>query len=134
MGIEDNKIVVRRLMDRLTAGDTKGAVDLLSDDGRWWVGGKADLFPVAGYKNKTELRALLDDLILPMPNGLSMTIKSMIAEGDRVAAEVESYGEAPNGRLYNNEYHFLIIVRDGLIFEVREYLDTMHGFDVFVRP
>ena len=134
MGIEDNKNVVRRLMDRLTAGDTEGAVDLLSEDGRWWVGGKPDLFPVAGYKNKSEIRELLNSLILPMPNGLRMTIKSIIAEGDRVAAEVESYGEAPNGRIYNNEYHFLFILHDGLILETKEYLDTMHSFDVFLRP
>lgn len=132
--MEQNKTVVTRLMECLTAGDIDGAVATLADDGRWWVGGKAALFPLAGYKSKEELRALLNNLISPMPNGLKMTIKSMIAEGDRVAAEVESYGEAANGRLYNNEYHFLFILRDGLIVEAKEYLDTMHTADVFLRP
>ena len=35
-----------------------------------------------------------------------------------------------NGRTYNNEYHFLIEIRDGKIAAVREYLDTMHTADV----
>ncbi len=129
-----NKAIVGKLMACLTASDIEGALDLLASDGRWWVGGKTELFPLAGYKNKEEMRELLSNLILPMPNGLKMTIKNMIAEDDRVAAEVESYGEAANGRLYNNEYHFLFILRDGLIVEAKEYLDTMHTADVFIRP
>lgn len=134
MNTQENKAVVEKLMACLSSSDIEGALDTLASDGRWWIGGKAELFPLAGRKTKEEMRALLNDLIGPMPNGLKMTIKSMIAEGDRVAAEVESYGEAGNGRLYNNEYHFLFNLRDGKIVEAKEYLDTMHTADVFVRP
>jgi len=63
-----------------------------------------------------------------LKDGLKMTVKGLIAEGDKVAVEVESYGELQNGRVYNNEYHFSITIRDGKISEVREYLDTQHVF------
>jgi ketosteroid isomerase-like protein len=48
--------------------------------------------------------------------------------GDKVAVEVESYGELKNGRVYKQEYHPLITIRDGRISAVREYLDTQHVF------
>ena len=63
-----------------------------------------------------------------LKNGLKLTVKSSIAEGDKVALEVESYGELQNGRIYNQEYHLLITIRDGKISAVREYLDTQHVF------
>jgi ketosteroid isomerase-like protein len=48
-----------------------------------------------------------------------------------VAVETESYAELNNGRIYNNDYHFLFIVRDGKIHQVKEYLDTIHTNEVF---
>lgn len=132
MSTDLNKALVQDLMARLSGGDIDGALGLMADDGRWWIGGKSDLFPLAGYKSRDEMREILTSLVGPMPNGLKMTIHSLIAEGDRVAAEVESYGEAGNGRLYNNHYHFLFIVANGKFSEVKEYLDTLHVKAVFL--
>jgi ketosteroid isomerase-like protein len=67
-------------------------------------------------------------------NGLKMTVKNLIAEDDKVAVELESYGELENGRIYNNQYHILMTVRDGKISEVREYLDTQHVFATWFQP
>jgi len=53
-------------------------------------------------------------------------VKGMVAEGDKVAVEVESLGTLRNGRVYNNEYHTLLTIRDDKICAVREYLDTFH--------
>jgi len=60
------------------------------------------------------------------PNGFKVTIKSMTAEEDRVAVEAESYGETPAGKVYNQTYHYLFIVRDGKISVQHEYLDKWH--------
>lgn len=107
---------------------------MMTDDATWWIGGKPELFPLAGTKTKKEMAILLGDLITPMPNGLEMRVKSIIGEGDRIAAEIESYGQAANGRIYNNDYHFLFIVKDGKIAHVKEYLDPMHTKAVFIDP
>lgn len=45
---------------------------------------------------------------------------------------MESYGENPDGSIYNNEYHMLFVVSDGKVQQVKEYLDTQHTFDVFL--
>ena len=39
-----------------------------------------------------------------------------------------------NGRLYRQEYHFLMEFRQGQICAVREYLDTQHAHDVWLAP
>jgi uncharacterized protein len=69
-----------------------------------------------------------------LKDGLSMTVKTTIAEGDLVALEVESDGELTNGRHYHNEYHTLMRVSDGKILEVREYSDTQHAHAVWLQP
>jgi uncharacterized protein len=44
--------------------------------------------------------------------------------GDRVAVEARSTGALPDGSTYRNSYHFLFAFADGLIVDIREYLDT----------
>jgi ketosteroid isomerase-like protein len=62
-----------------------------------------------------------------------MTVKGMVAEGDRVAVEAESHGELANGRVYRQSYHFLFEFRGGRISAVREYLDTQHAHAVWYQ-
>jgi ketosteroid isomerase-like protein len=69
-----------------------------------------------------------------LKNGLTMTVKGAIAEGDKVALEVRSYGELTNGNIYRQEYHFLMEFREGKICAVREYLDTQHAYTVWFQP
>jgi uncharacterized protein len=54
----------------------------------------------------------------------SFEILGMTAEGDRVAVEAESRFHTVSGRLYNNQYHFLFVIRNGKIVRFNEYLDT----------
>jgi len=62
--------------------------------------------------------------------GLTMELKSLIGEGDIVAAEARSYGVTKSGKHYENEYHILFRIRHGEIVEVREYTDPMHAVEV----
>jgi hypothetical protein len=57
---------------------------------------------------------------------------SMIAEGDRVAVEAESFAELTNGKVYNNRYHFFFELADGKVTKVREYMDTAHAREIFL--
>jgi len=111
-----------------------GALDTLTDDATWWIAGKPELLSAAGVYSKEQIARLFSRMVGQLKNGLKMTVKSLIAEGDKVAVEVESYGELPNGRIYHQEYHTLITIRDGKISAVREYLDTQHVFATWFQP
>jgi ketosteroid isomerase-like protein len=133
MNLELNKKKVADFFSRFATKDIAGAMSMTSDQFTWWIGGKKELFPMAGVKTKAEMTALLENMLDRMQTGLTITPKAMIAEGDKVAVEAESYGVAGDGGIYNNEYHFLVVVRDGVIEEIKEYLDTMHTAHVFLR-
>lgn len=128
MSTAETKTLASELFARFNANDVQGALDVLSDDVTWWIAGKPGALATAGAHDKKFMARLFRSMFGQLKDGLRMTMKSLIAEGDKVAVEVESWGELGNGRVYNNEYHFLITVRDGKICEVREYLDTQHVF------
>lgn len=130
MSLDANKQLVRDFLACFGRKDVQGALDRMTADATWWIGGKPALFPLCGLKTKAEIGALLMSLVPGTRDGLKITPKGMVAEGDQVAVEAESYGVLGNGRIYNNEYHFLITVRDGKVAAVKEYLDTMHTADV----
>jgi ketosteroid isomerase-like protein len=133
MTTEANKQVVKQFFARLDANDTPGALAIVADDATWWLAGKRELLPSAGSYDKTRLTELFRTMDSRLTGGLRMTIKSVIAEGDRVAVETESHGKLRNGRSYNNEYVFVITVRAGKIAAVREYNDTHHAFATFFQ-
>lgn len=128
MNIAENKQLASEFFARFSANDIAGALDLLTDDASWWIAGKPDQLPAAGAHSKEQIARVLFGMAGQLKDGLRMTVKSLIAEGDRVAVEVESYGKLQSGRVYNNEYHFLLTIRAGRISGVKEYLDTQHVF------
>lgn len=123
---QENKQIVSDVFAKISSGNISEMLNLLDDSCTWWIGGKPEDFPLAGKKSKQEITDILSSVIEPMPGGVNMKLKALTAEGERVAAEVESYGKAQNGKVYNNEYHFLFRIKDGKVIEVKEYLDTLH--------
>lgn len=128
MSIEENKHLVHQFVDRFTDNDIAGALDLMTDDATWWNAGKPDLLPTAGTYNKEQIAQLIYNMVGQLPNGMKMVVKNLIAEGDKVALEAESWIELPNGRVYNQQYHVLLTIREGRISAVKEYLDTQHVY------
>ena len=128
--IARNKQVVADFFEDFSRGEIDSAFDLVRDDVSWWVPG--DL-PFSGTKTKAEYMQVVGNIQRGFPGGLRLEPTSMIAEGDRVAVEVESHGEHANGRIYANHYHFLITLEDGRIAEVKEYMDTLHLFQL-IQP
>ena len=133
MSIEQNKKVAAELFARFTASDIAGVMAAMTDDATWLIPGKPDASPAAGLYPKEKISGLFHTMLGRLKSGLRMTVKSAIAEGDKVALEVESLGELTNGRVYNQHYHFLIEFRDGKICAVREYLDTQHAHSVWFQ-
>jgi len=133
MGIEQNKRIAAAFFARLSDNDV-GALNAMTDDATWWIAGKQGQLPVVGTHDKQQIARVFRGMLAQLRNGLAMTVMSSIAEGDKVALEVESYGELKNGRIYNQEYHFLVTIRDGKVSEVKEYLDTQHLFATWFQP
>jgi uncharacterized protein len=129
MGIEDNKRIARRFFEYLSRGDTKAVLDLYANDATVWTAGS---LAFSGRRSKQEVTPLMEGILGAFPEGLRFTIHGITAEGDRVAVEAESHGRHANGKLYNNLYHFLLVVREGKVRELKEYLDTELAHEVLL--
>src|SRR5260221_7992989 len=108
MNSEQNKKAGIELFARFPASDIAGVMAPMTDDATWLIPGKPDASPPAGLYTKDKISCLFHTMLGRLKSGLRMTVKSAIAEGDKVALEIESYGELTNGRIYDQRYHFLI--------------------------
>lgn len=125
---ETSREIALRFLEVFSTGDVNATLEMMDEKATWWVAGT---IPLSGTKSRTEFGEMLSGVAANCKGPITLTPSAVTAEGERVAIETESYGELNNGRIYNNLYHFLIIVRDGKIQEVKEYLDTMHTNDIF---
>lgn len=125
---EASRETVLKFLEVFSTGDVDAILDMMDDSATWWVAGT---IPLSGTKNKKEFGEMLGGVSENCKGPIKLTPHGVTAEGERVAVETESYAELNNGRIYNNHYHFLFIVRDGKIHAVKEYLDTMHTNDIF---
>ncbi len=131
--VETNKTIVRDFLAVFSTGNVAGILDGLEDDATWWVSGR--LQGLSGTYTKADLGPLLKGATALYTTGaLRITPLEMIAEGNRVAVEAESYAELTDGRVYNNLYHFVFEIRNGRIARVKEYMDTDHANATFLLP
>ncbi len=126
MNTEQNRAIACAFYSRFDANDIPGVLETMTDDATFWIAGKPGSSPTAGLRTKEEIASIFKRMVAQLKNGLRMKVKSTLAEGDRVALEVESCGELLNGRVYQQEYHTLMTIRDGKIALIREYMDTQH--------
>jgi len=86
--------------------------------------------PFGGRVDRDGLGKVYGLVMSYLASPLMLEIKGITAEGERVAIEVDSAAMGKSGKPYRNRYHFLFVVREGLIVEGREYFDSAHLMDV----
>ena len=128
--LEANKAIAREYFERIAAGDAEGTAAMFAEDGAIILPSKT-LLP-SETRGRAAIKAMIEPLGQIFPEtGLRVIADLMTAEDDRVAVVGHSEATHASGKLYRNHYHFLLIIRDGLIVESREYMDTLHMTDVF---
>lgn len=132
MSTEENKKILAGFFERFSAADATGALELLDDSVIWHVMGREGELPMSGEMDKEAIGALIVAVKEAIPTGMKLTPTGWTAEGNRVAVEMESYGEMANGKVYNNFYHFLATVSNGRITVLREYMDTHQVKQLFI--
>ena len=125
--IENNKRLARELVDAMNRADTQWFLDNYADDVLVWTMGNT---MISGKYTKDQVAAFADSIFDSFPNGIKFTIHGIVAEGDTVAMETESYGDHVSGKPYNNFYHMVVKFKDGKIILLKEYLDTELVTDV----
>ena len=127
----DPKDVVRRFFAALGTGDFTAIGEFFTDDSVWMVNDVARGLPAQRGR-----KAIIDDFLQPIREGLfepgdpKVEIRSMIAEGNRVAVETTARGPLLNGNHYENEYVFIIEVDGDTVRHLREYMDSDYAHSI----
>lgn len=123
------RAVVAELFEAISNADVAKLDELYADDFEIWTAGS---MPFSGSSRKPQSLEGMGMIAAMFPDGLEFTIVETTVEGERVAVEAVSDGMHVSGRRYHNQYHFLVIVRDGRVHALKEYMDTQHAQEVLV--
>jgi ketosteroid isomerase-like protein len=125
--IERNKQAARTFFEAMSSSRADAVLDCYADDGKVIISGNT---LISGVLDRTEILNRTNRVLEAFPDGIRFTVKTLTAEGDRVAIEAESTAIHVSGKPFNNKYHFLMRLRDGKIVVLTEYMDTELVTDV----
>jgi ketosteroid isomerase-like protein len=119
--IARNKQAARAFFAAMSASHADAVLDCYAEDGKVIISGNT---LISGILDRTEILNRTNRVLEAFPQGITFTVKTLTAEGDRVAIEAESSAIHVSGKPFNNKYHFLMRLRDGKIVTLTEYMDT----------
>ena len=119
---EQNKQVVIKFIEAMGRSDAAAAAPCLAPDAFTLAKGFGKF---AGVRHHDVILATIDAFKQLVPSGLSPTIHTVTAEGDRVVVEFEGNATLSNGKSYDNQYCMVFTLRDGKIKQVNEYFCTL---------
>lgn len=124
---EKNEQLVRDFFRNLSTGDLETVRPLWHPDGSWeaMVSG----IPGAGiHEGRDEI---IDEFLAPVrgmfvPGDPKVKVTNIFGKGNMVACETHTTGKFLSGADYNNRYCWILEIKDGLIFRLREYMDSYY--------
>lgn len=123
MSAEQNKAILGAIFDSLAAGDGRPFVAAMADDFTWIMEGTtawSGTYVGKAAVQERVLKPLFAQFATPYMN----RAERMIAEGDTVVVLCRGDVATRTGKRYDNNYCYVIRMRDGKMIELREYFDT----------
>jgi len=128
-GGSENETIVRRFFEEgLNSDNLEKMRAFFHPDATWTPMAKTNIPGMGTHRRRT---GIVDEFLAPV-RGLFVDgdpqneIISLISKGDLVAVETHGTGKFRNGRDYDNRYAWIVEIRDGMIFAIREYMDTAY--------
>jgi uncharacterized protein len=83
--------------------------------------------------------AIVDEFLAPVrglfrPGDPKVQIDTIASNGPFVMTETHGVGVLADGRPYENRYAWAVEIRDGKIFAIREYMDSLYVSRLFEEP
>lgn len=123
MNAASNKQAMQAIFAELAEGNGRPFVAALSDDMKWHMTGTNAWS--GSYIGKREV---IDRLLTPLFAQFETRYKNravrLVAEDDMVVVECRGEVVTRQGKPYNNTYCYVCRMRDGMICELTEYMDT----------
>jgi ketosteroid isomerase-like protein len=126
----DNKQRVEDVMGAMSQGRIGPLFETMADDVTWrWMGVRQWSRTFEG--KKAVMDTLFGGATDTLSKGSSVQVHFVHADGDHVVVEHAGRNAMPDGRRYDNNYCWVFRFQNGLIQEVREYMDTQLVTETF---
>jgi len=123
MSAEENKKMMQYIFSELSKGNDKPFLDAMAEEMQWhWMG--------TGQWSKTfeGKSSVINELWSAVKASITQPSKVVprrfIADGDYVVVESTGYNTTTDGKQYNNQYCWVLLIKGGKIYELNEYMDT----------
>jgi ketosteroid isomerase-like protein len=119
--------LVRDFFAKLSDGDLEAMRLLLHRDATWEV-----MRAVPGQRSASGRDVIIDEFLGPVrarfvDGDPTVTVRTLFASGELVAAETQADGTMLDGSEYHNRYAWVIELDGELVRAVREYMDTAYA-------
>lgn len=133
----DNRAIVQAAWRAFASHDAEQIAAFFTDDAEWLApAGNATAVALDAPSHMVGRQAITHFLAYEFSrlfvSDVAVDFRGFYLAGDRVIVEETMSATLANGNVYSNDYCFVFELRDGLIYRVREYMDTARGHrDVF---
>jgi ketosteroid isomerase-like protein len=116
----------------LSSGDLEAIRATLHADAEWRP--MVENIPGAGVHRPRDY--IVDEFLGPVrgmfaPGDPKTTVNTIASAGDFVMLESRGLGKLADGRTYDNRYAWAIELKDGLVYRIREYMDSHYIATLF---
>ena len=132
MDSNTTKDIVKNAWKAFATRDAAQIEAVFTEDALWFAPPGNATGVALGYTDfvldrATIVRFLSRELTTLFVSDVAVTFTSLIADGATAVLENRFQATLSSGRHYDNDYCFVIEVRDGRIHRMREYMDTQRG-------
>ena len=130
----ENERLAVRFFTTLSSGDLEGVRALLHEDATW----KTMVEDIPGAGTHVGPAGIVDKFLMPIrgmfrPGDPKILIDTIASNGPLVIAETHGQGVLADGRPYANLYCWAFEMRDGKVFAIREYMDSLYVSRLFEK-
>jgi hypothetical protein len=116
----------------LSSGELEAIRRALHPDAEWRP--MVENIPGAGVHGPRDY--IVDQFLAPVrgmfaPGDPKTTVNSIVSSGDFVMVESRGLGKLADGRTYDNRYAWALELKDGLVYRIREYMDSHYIATLF---
>lgn len=137
MGAVEKKTekVARNFFKTLSTGNLEKIRPLFHERASW----KVMATGIPGEGERTGRDNIVDNFLAPVrgmfvPGDPKVVIDKLTCQGSRAVAETRGLGTFRDGRKYSNRYAFVLEIKDGKVYALREYMDSFYVHSLGVAP
>jgi uncharacterized protein len=131
----ENERVVLHFFATLSTGDLEAVRPLFHENASW----TPMVRDVPGAGSHVGRSVIIDEFLAPVrglfrPGDPKVIVDTIASNGSLVITETRGVGALADGRPYENRYAWAFEIKDGLVFAIREYMDSLYVSRLFEKP